>query len=77
MWVRADAKNGYVSEFQVYLGRSITGTEKNVGERVVTDLTRAIVGHNYTVYCDNYFTTVSLFNNLLKDKIYAWYVQIQ
>ena len=71
VWVRADAKNGYVSEFQVYLGKPSTGREKKVGERVVIDLTRALMGHNNTVYCDNYFTTVSLFDNLLKDKIYA------
>ena len=32
--------------------------------------TRNITGHNYTIYCDNYFTSATLFHDL-QDKIYA------
>ena len=33
-------------------------------------LTRNVTGHNYTVYCDNFFTSATLFCDLLQDKIY-------
>ena len=70
VWVRADSVNGYVSEFQVYHGKQ-GQRETSLGERVVKDLSRALVGKYYTIYCDNYFSSVKLFNNLLKDSIYA------
>ena len=70
MWVRADFVNGYVSEFQVYHGKQ-GQRETSLGERVVKNLSRALVGKYYTIYCDNYFCSVKLFNDLLKDSIYA------
>ena len=45
-------------------------SEKHLGECVVKDLTRPLVGKNYTIYCDNYFSSVKLFS-LLSDSIYA------
>ena len=71
VWTRADSINGYVSQFQVYLGKIGGKSEKQLGERVVKDLTRPLVGKFYTVYCDNYFSSVKLFEDLLKDSIYA------
>ena len=71
IWTRADATNGYVSQFQVYLGKVGGKSEKHLGERVVKDLTRPLVGKNYTIYCDNYFSSVKLFEDLLSDSIYA------
>ena len=35
------------------------------------DLARPLVGRNYTIYCDNYFTSVKLFEDLLKESIYT------
>ena len=69
--MRAYAINGYVSQFQVYLGKVGGRSETHIHERVVKDLTRNHVGKHYTVYCDNFFTSVQLFNDLLKDSIYA------
>ena len=34
VWMRADSHNGYVSEFQVYVGKS-GDSEKGLGSRVV------------------------------------------
>ena len=45
--------------------------EKYLGEKVVKKLTRPLVGGNYHIYCDNFFTTVNLFDDLLEDGIYA------
>ena len=63
--------NGYISEFQVYVGKIQNRTENSLGERVVKDLTRTLVGKYYTVYCDSFFTGVQLFDSLFKDGIYA------
>ena len=76
VWERADGNNGFVSEFQVYTGRKINvdGTrtsETGLGARVVTDLTRSLVGGHYHIYMDNYFTGIPLFKELLNDGLYA------
>ena len=71
VWVRADALNGYVSALQVYVGKQGGATVTGLGEKVVKDLTEAISGKNYNIYCDNYFTSVILFKDLLKHNIYA------
>ena len=54
----------------IYLGKQWQ-RETSLGERVVKDLSRALVGKYYTIHCDNYFSNVKLFNNLLKDSIYT------
>ena len=71
VWTRADAENGYVSQFQVYLGKVRGTVERHLGERVVKDLTRPLIGRNFTIYCDNFFTSAKLFEDLLSDSIYA------
>ena len=70
VWMRADSMNGYVSEFQVYVGKE-KSSEKGLGARVVKDLTRKITHRNFHIYCDNFFTSPILFHDLLNDGIYA------
>ncbi|XP_051168536.1 piggyBac transposable element-derived protein 3-like [Leptopilina boulardi] len=55
-WTRSD-ESGFVCEFQVYTGKS-DSTEKQLGARVIKDLTRELVGGNHHVYFDNFFTGV-------------------
>lgn len=69
--MRADPNNGYVNEFQVYTGKEGNVVEKGLGERVVRDLTRDIWGKFHHVYCDNYFTSLPLFEKLLENQTYA------
>lgn len=45
--------------------------EKGLGECVVKDLTRSIWGKYHHIYCDNYFTLIDLFHELLGNKTYA------
>ena len=71
VWVRADAVTGYVCEFQVYTGKTDGQPELGLGGNVVKRLTRNIIGHNYSVYCDNFFTNAALFRDLHSDGIYA------
>ena len=60
VWVRANGVTGYVCEFEVYTGKTDGERELGLGGNVVKWLTRNITGHNYTVYCDNFFTSSPL-----------------
>ena len=71
VWMRADPHNGFVDDFQIYTGRENNVREIGLGERVVKDLTRDIWGNNHHVYCDNYFTSVKSFKDLLENGM--WY----
>ena len=71
VWMRSDSSNGYISQFDVYTGKSGNDTEGGLGENVVKRLTRAITGKYHCVYMDNFFTSVPLFFHLLQENIYA------
>ena len=61
VWVQSDSKNGFISQLQVYTERQDGGvTEQGLGYRVVYDLTRKLAGKNYHIFCDNFFTPLSL-----------------
>lgn len=68
-WTRAD-ESGYVCEFQIYTGKA-ESTEKQLGARIVKDLTRELIDGNHHVYFDNFFTGVELLLSLKRDKIFA------
>ena len=40
MWCWSDSKTGYTCAFQVYTGKVGDSTEKNLGARVVKDLSK-------------------------------------
>ena len=71
IWMRADGKNGYVSEFEVYTGKKGDQVEKGLGEGVVRRLTHNILNRNHQVYFDNFFTSINLLVYLLKNGTYA------
>ena len=73
VWERADPHNGYVHEFQIYMGKSDTtgAREEGLGTRVVKDLTRNISGKKHVVYMDNFFSSPKLYEDLEKDQIYC------
>ena len=68
-WTRAD-QSGYICEFQIYIGKT-ESAEKQLGARVIKDLTRELVDGNYHVYFDNFFTEVDLLLSLKQDQIFA------
>ena len=71
IWVRADSLNGYICQFECYTGKKGDTTEVGLGGSVVTRLTRDLVGQNYHIYMDSFFSSVSLYKNLLLDHIYC------
>ena len=68
----AEAQTGFFCDFQVYTGR-LSDEEGGVehGERVVLQLSQHIEDHNYQVFCDNFFTTCEVLEQLLDSGIYA------
>lgn len=56
--------------FQIYTGKT-ENTEKQLGSRVVKDLTRDLIGGNHHVYFDNFFTSVDLLIYLKENQIFA------
>lgn len=64
--------NGIVCELSVYAGKENDQPETNLGSKVVKKLTSNIARNNHHIYCDNYFTSVPLFEELLEeDSTYA------
>ena len=71
VWMCADASNGFVCNMQVYTGKKDGGvTEHGLGYRVVRDLTRPFVNKNHHVFADNFFTSIPLACDLLRDNTY-------
>ena len=65
-----DSENGY---FLVYVGRLSDGvrSEQGLGARVVLQLTEPYRHKNYHVFCDNFSTSTTLFDELLQHGLYA------
>ena len=60
VWVRADSRNGYMCDLEVY-----------TGPKVVKKLCRPLEWGRYHIYFDNFFSTLDLFDDLLQDSLYA------
>ena len=63
--------NGYIFQFMVYVGKEGERVEVGLGQKVVEKLTRELVGGQYHIYFDNFFTGVELAQNLLGDGLYS------
>lgn len=72
VWIRADAKTGYVYQFELYTGkREDSSNGYGLGERVISNLTSALKNTYTLVTFDNYFSSVPLLEDLLKNNIMA------
>ena len=70
IWVRADSHNGYICQFECYTGRKGGKTEVGLGGAVATRLTRS-GGETPPHIHGQFFTSVSLYHNLLLNSIYC------
>ena len=73
VWVVADSENGYFLDVDVYVGRPSEGTttEHGLGARVVLELTKPFRHKHYHIFCDNFFTSPALFDELLSHGLHA------
>ena len=74
IFVNSEAKTGYVLAFQVYtrkvsLDKEVEG--KGVGHRVVMELLYSYFGKKHWVFADNFYSSPTLFIDLLKCDTYA------
>ena len=62
VWMAADSSNGYVLNFDVYLGKEVDGCRRiyGLGYDVVTKLIRPYMNQNHHVFFDNFFTSTKL-----------------
>lgn len=56
----------------LYTGKDGCQPEHDLGHRVVSDLVRGLHGKNYHIFCDNYFTSVHLAEDLLANNLYLY-----
>ena len=71
VWECADSSNSYVCIFQVYTGRQDGGvTEHGLGYRLVRELSEPFIGKHHHIFCDNFFTSIKLACDLLRDDTY-------
>ena len=61
VWIAADSSNGYVLNFDVYLGKDPRLQRiHGLGYDVVTKMITPFMNRNYHVYFDNFFSSVRL-----------------
>ena len=73
VWMAADSSNGYVLNFDVYLGKE--GTQHRIyglGYDVVMKFIRPFMNKNHHVYFDNFFSSTTLLEHLEANGTYAY-----
>ena len=71
LWVLADAKTGYTSNFFVYTGKQEGTIQHGLGYKVVFDLLEDFKNQGYHIFIDNFYTSVQLLQDLHKLKTFV------
>lgn len=73
VWMAADSSNGYVLNFDVYLGKEPNQRPRiyGLGYDVVTSMIRPYMNKNHHVFFDNFFSSVKLLEHLASNDTYA------
>jgi len=72
VWMAADSSNGYVFNFDTYLGKDPSRPlVHGLGYHVVTKLVQPVMNRNHHVYFDNFFSSVRLFEHLEAQNTFA------
>ena len=65
LWMRCGSKSGYRFEIDMYTGKSSNKLASvGLGERVVFDLTKTLIGTGCMIFMDNFFSSLYLFVTL-------------
>lgn len=72
VWCFASAKSSYVMNLEVYMGKGTgLGPDGQLGSAVVRRMSAPFQNLNHILICDNFFTSVRLFHELLCNGIFA------
>lgn len=73
VWMATDSSNGYILNFDVYLGKEndVRRHIYGLGYEVVTKLVRPFMNRNHRVFFDNFFTTTKLLEHLEVNATFA------
>ena len=78
LWCRCGSTNGYLCQFEVYIGKEsetqatlLPSQAQGSITAVVCCLTRLLVGKDFFAFMDNFFCDISLFRELLNENIYC------
>ena len=71
LWILADSITGYTCDFDVYLGRNTDMSGFGLAYDVVMKLVNSICDQGYRLFCDNFYTGVQLFKDLISKGIRA------
>ena len=69
-WFRCASSNGYLREFDLYLGKK-QNIEVNLGEGIMMQLSEKLKGTFYSLLFDNFFKSPLLINKQFEDNIYT------
>lgn len=69
LFVLADSRNGYTSNFSIYQGKGQARSGKGLSYDVVMDLlTSSSLGTGYHIYVDSFYTSPTLFQDLHRNR---------
>ena len=73
VWMAADTKNGYVSNFAVYLGQAENNRRRihGLGYDVVMTMTEPFLNNYRHIFFDNFFTSTRLLDHLFAQNTYV------
>ena len=69
-WFRCASSNGYLCEFDLYLGKK-QNIEVNLGEGIMMQLSEKLKGTFCSLLFDNFFNSPLLINKQFEDNIYT------
>ena len=71
LWVLAESHSGYTWNFDVYTGRTVNDQpEVGLAYNVVMRLTQPLLNQGYSLYCDNFYSTIGLAQALKECQTY-------
>ena len=71
LWVLACSETGYSFKFEVYTGKKLTRTINGLGHDVVMHLMDGLFMQGYHLYCDNFYSSPTLFKDLFDKGCFA------
>ncbi|XP_030607770.1 piggyBac transposable element-derived protein 4-like [Archocentrus centrarchus] len=72
LFVLVDSSSGYIWDFFIYDGKTDGSSGKGLGYDAVTKLINtSLLGSGYKLFVDNFYTSPTLFQDLMQQKIWA------